>query len=83
MNPFFGVKRSLIVFVASLIILFLVYVGRGQLVKDAALESLLWSSVATVVYFFTARYHARRGRYCALCGDVKPTSSKLPADKVS
>ena len=82
MNPFFGVKRSLIVFAATLVILFLVYVGRGRLVKDAALESLLWSFITAVVYFFTARYHARRGRYCALCGDVKPTSSKS-SDKVS
>jgi hypothetical protein len=83
MNPFFGVKRSLIVFAAALIILFLVYVGRGRLWKDAALESLLWSFISAVIYFFTARYHARRGRYCALCGDVNPTASERPADKIS
>jgi hypothetical protein len=83
MNPYFGVKRSLIVFSAALIILFLVYVGRGRLVKDAALESLLWSFITAVIYFFTARYHARNGRFCALCGDVKPTASKRPANKIS
>lgn len=74
MKPSFWIKRFFVVFTGAFLILFAVYLARGQPASAAAKDSALWSALATIIFLVTRIYRSRKGEHCKLCGDTPETA---------
>jgi hypothetical protein len=76
MKRSFWIKRFFVVFSGAFLVLFAVYLVRGQSPTAAAKESALWSALATIIFIATRLYRSRKGEHCELCGDTPETADK-------
>ena len=77
MGTKFWIKRTLVVFISVLAILFIVELLKGHSLMDSLLFSLLWSALSTATFIATRLYYSRKGVACALCQDTQD-SNKTP-----
>ena len=74
MGTNFWIKRTLVVFISVLAILFIVELIKGHSLIDSVLFSLLWSALSTSTFIATRLYYSRKGVACALCQDTQDNS---------
>jgi hypothetical protein len=80
MKPTFWIKRFLTVFAGMFVVLLAVYILRGRPARSAALESALWSLIATSIFVVNRIVRARKGQACALCRDTPEFVQPEPRD---
>lgn len=82
MGTLFWIKRFLLVFCCTFLLIFLSAVLlRHREVWQASWESALWALLATVIFITNRLYRSSRGQACAICRDTVEESSIYPASE--
>ncbi len=64
------VRRFAYVFAVAFAVIVASHLVRDRVLVYAVGQGLLWSGIAATVFTVVRYYHWRRGRECALCGDL-------------
>lgn len=76
MSILFWLKRTLIVFVAVFVILFVVELLKGHGAENALEFALLWGVISSATFTATRLYYSRKGVICAFCDDTPESQNK-------
>jgi hypothetical protein len=76
----FWVRRFLTVATALFFIIGCVHLLKGQSAGESALQGLIWSLIAAIVFTVSRYFQARSGQHCALCNDIPDASSSTAPD---
>ena len=60
-------KRFVQAFIATFVLLFVVYATRGQSAASAAADAVLWSVISAGVFSAAVMRNIRRKSTCAIC----------------
>jgi hypothetical protein len=77
----FWIRRFLTIFAGAFVILFVVGLAKGRPLRQVAVESAMWSAIASSLFIATRLYHLSKGRRCELCQDA-PVDSDTPKPPV-
>jgi hypothetical protein len=66
----FWIRRFLVVYSGTFLVLLVVALQRDRTWARAATESALWAGIAASIFTATRVYRSRQGQHCELCGDT-------------
>ena len=74
MRVVFWLKRTLLVFTITFILLVAVELLKGHGLEAGLQFALVWSAIATAVFIGTRIFYVSRGKNCPLCNDLPQRS---------
>ncbi len=70
MGTMFWVRRYLVVFAGTFVIIVLAHLARGRTLDHATTEGAIWALLSASVFTAARIYQSKRGQHCAVCRDT-------------
>lgn len=70
MGTAFWIRRFLLVFAGSFVVIAATQLLKGHEVGFATSQALGWAAVAAAIFTISRIYQSRRGQHCAVCKDT-------------
>ena len=77
------IRGFLVVLAGAFVVIAAAQLLKGNSLDYAASEGRLWAVISATVFTVARAYRLRKGQYCAVCGDLPPSTSQEAARAAS
>jgi hypothetical protein len=76
MGAAFWIRRFLVVFASTLVIITGAQMLKGHTLGYSVTQGLIWAAIASTIFTGARIYQSRRGQHCAICGDTPEAAAR-------